>query len=386
MYGMTYEISPEYRNCWIELSKSALSNNIGAFRRLLTPAQQLLCVVKSNAYGHGMVPVAREALAAGASWLAVFSVEEGAMLREAGITAPVLVLGPSFGSQYLLAVKYQLQVTVASIDGIRNYTSTLTSERIPVHLKLETGTNRQGILYSELQEVSSLILSSGIPVEGAYTHYADIEDTTDHAFASGQRGQFEKSLDRLRALGVQVALPHTACTAAAILFPNTYFGMVRVGIGTYGLWPSKETNVSAQNLGRAHLALQPVMNWKTRIAQIKTVPRGEYVGYGRTFRATRDTRIAVLPVGYADGYRRAFSNAANTLVHGMRARVVGRVCMNLMMIDVTDIPDVATGDVVTLLGTDGDDAVTAEQLAACAGTINYEIVTCAAPNAPRRLV
>ena len=380
------ETALENQNCWIELSQSALRNNISIFKKLLAPNQKLMCVVKSNAYGHGMVPIASSALNHGADWLGVFSVEEGVTLRHAGIDAPILVLGPSAGAQYVLAQKHQLQVTIASRVGLQSYVDALSSANVPVHLKLETGTHRQGIMYDELDDISRRIKSSGIPVAGAYTHYADIEDTTEHEFAASQRAQFEISVSRLRALGIKIPLPHTACTAAAILFPNTYFEMVRVGIGTYGLWPSKETNVSAQTLGRAQLKLMPVMTWKTRIAQIKTVRSGDFVGYGRTFRATRDTRVAVLPVGYADGYARNFSNSANTLVRGMRARVVGRVCMNLTMIEVTDIPEVTEGDVVTLLGRDGDEVISAEQLAACAGTINYEIVTRAAPGAPRRLV
>ncbi|MBN2717558.1 MAG: alanine racemase [Deltaproteobacteria bacterium] len=377
---------PENGNCWIELSKRALDNNIAMFRKLLSPTQKLMCVVKSNAYGHGMVPIAKGVIGSGADWLGVFSVEEGVQLRLAGIEAPVLVLGPSFGIQVTLAAKYCLDITIASLTGLNEYLSALPRATVPVHLKLETGTHRQGIMYDEIDDIARRILDTQIPVVGAYTHYADIEDTTEHAFAAGQRAQFEISISRLKALGVPIAMPHTACTAAAILFPNTYFEMVRVGIGTYGLWPSKATNVSAQNLGRAPLQLMPVMNWKTRIAQIKTVKSGDFVGYGRTFRTTRDTRIAILPVGYADGYPRSFSNAANTLVRGMRARVVGRVCMNLTMIDVTDIPNATEGDAVTLLGADGDETVTAEQLAACAGTINYEIVTRAAPGAPRRLL
>ncbi|MBN2528386.1 MAG: alanine racemase [Deltaproteobacteria bacterium] len=376
----------EYQNCWVELSKSALYHNIATFRQQLSPNQRLLCVVKSNAYGHGLVPVAKEAVEAGANWLAVFNVEEGVLLGNAGIQVPILVLGPSYGTQLALASTHQLRITLASIDGIEAYLDNVTARDVPVHLKLETGTHRQGFMPDELKTAAQLLQRHRIPVEGAYSHYADIEDTTDHTFAAGQREKFERAIDTLVSLGVNVAIPHTACTAAAILFPNTYFQMVRVGIGTYGLWPSKETNVSAQTLGRPEIALKPVMNWKTRIAQIKTVPVGEFVGYGRTFRATRPTRIGILPVGYADGYRRAFSNTANTLVHGMRARVVGRVCMNLTMIDVTDIPDAKVGDVVTLLGTDGDEAVTAEALAACAGTINYEIVTCVAPYASRKWV
>jgi len=190
----------------------------------------------------------------------------------------------------------------------------------------------------------------------------------------------------LREQGVEIELPHAACSAATILFPSTYFRLVRVGIALFGLWPSRETLVSAQSLGRNALTLRPVMTLKTRIAQVKTLAPGEYVGYGRTFKTTRQTRIAVLPVGYADGYDRKLSNAANVIVHGIRAPVRGRVCMNLTMVDVTDVPAAAAGDEVVLLGTGGDETVSADDLARLAGTINYEIVTRLAPNAPRIVV
>lgn len=379
-------IFPAARNCWIELSTAALKNNLASFKQLLKKEQLLLCVVKANAYGHGILPVAQTALINGADWLGVFNVEEGVALRSAGINAPILVLGPSFGEQYIVAKDHHLRVTIASVEGLEEYISILENAKALVHLKLETGTNRQGIQYAELKKVSKMIHEHHIPIEGAYTHYADIEDTTDHTFATSQRTQFENSVKKLGGLGIKIKIPHTACTAATILFPNTYFQMVRMGIGTYGLWPSKETNVSAQNLGREKLQLTPVMTWKTKIAQIKTVSTGEYVGYGRTFRATRNTKVAILPVGYADGYSRKLSNTANTLVNGVRARVIGRVCMNLTMIDITDVPDVTVGNHVVLLGKDGDEEITAEQLATCADTINYEIVTRIAPTAPRHLV
>ncbi|MBN2340833.1 MAG: alanine racemase [Deltaproteobacteria bacterium] len=380
---MTHSTATTPRNCWIEISKSALHNNLVAFKQLLQPNQQLLCVVKANAYGHDAQMIAEAAMEFGADWLGVFQVEEGVLLRKAGLRAPILVLGPSFGEQFQIAAKYELQLTIPSLESINNYTSNLPSTNVPIHLKLETGTNRQGIRFEELEDVSKIILSNQLSVQGAYTHYADIEDTTDHDFATSQRLQFENSIEKLNSLGINIPFPHTACTAATILFPKTYFQLVRVGIGMYGLWPSKETNVSAHTLGRAQIELQPVMQWKTRITQIKQVPAGEFVGYGRTFRTTRKTTLAIVPVGYADGYSRRFSNAANTLVRGTRARVVGRVCMNLSMIDVTDVPGAQEGDVVTLLGTDGDETVSAEQLATLADTINYEIVTRAAPGAPR---
>ncbi len=342
-----------------------------------------MAVVKANAYGHGLVETAGIALEAGADWLGVFSVREGAALRGAGVEAPVLVLGPSSPADETAGVEADLRLTVASLE---------TAARVAhigrgnVHLKVETGTHRQGLRDHELLQAASLLTEGGVAIEGAYTHFADIEDTTDHAFAELQLKRFKEQMARLGEAGVRVPLPHTACSAATILFPDTYFEMVRVGISLYGLWPSRETLVSAKALGRNAMELRPVMTWKTRISQIKSVEPGAYVGYGRTFRATRVIRLAILPVGYADGYDRRLSGSSYVLVGGMRAPVLGRICMNLMMVDITDIPGAAVGDEVVLLGCRGHEMIAAEQLASLAGTINYEIVTRAAPGAPRIVV
>jgi alanine racemase len=345
-----------------------------------------MAVVKSNAYGHGMVEVARLALAAGADWLGVFSADEGLALRERGIEAPILVFGPTPEAAMETAILRDLRLTIASVAAAKALARCPSAAKARAHLKIETGTNRQGMLAGELGGAIRGLARAGVRIEGAYTHFADIEDTTEHAFAEKQKARFDEVLAQLAADGVEVELPHAACTAAAILFPETHHGLVRMGIGLYGLWPSKETRVSANALGRNRIDLRPVMTWKTRIAQIKAVTAGDFVGYGRTFRSTRSTLLAVLPIGYADGYDRSLSNSAFAIVRGVRAPVLGRVCMNMTMLDVSDVPNAAEGDEVVLLGAQGDERVTAEDLARLASTINYEIVTRAAPYAPRVVV
>jgi alanine racemase len=366
-------------NCWIEISRRAIEGNIAVFRSLVGQKRRLAAVVKANAYGHGMVPVARVALTAGADWLHVFSVAEGLTLRESGIDAPVLVLGPVSENDVKQAVAAGLRMTVASPKSA-DMVSALGAGGT-VHLKLETGTNRQGIRDTALPEVLDTLARGNVMVEGAYTHFADIEDTTDHTFAEGQLERFRHMVS-----AYNFTVPHTACSAAAILFPDTYFEMVRVGIALYGLWPSTETHVSARMLGRNALALSPVMSWKTRVAQVNEVSQGEFIGYGRTFRTTRPSRIAILPVGYADGYDRGLSNVGHVLIRGVRAPIRGRICMNLCMADVTDIPEASCGDEVVLLGRQGAEQITPETLAKLIGTINYEIVTRAAPFSPRLVV
>ena len=373
-------------NTWIEVSAGAVANNVAVFREMVGSDRALMAVVKSNAYGHGLHEVAGIALRSGADWLGVFWVEEGLALRKRGVDAPILVFGPVPEDTLDRAIAAGLRLTAASPKAATSIAARPAVRGARVHLKVETGTNRQGMLAGELPAAIRVLQGAGVVIEGVYTHFADIEDTTEHVFAEKQKARFGEVLDELRSIGVDVPMPHTACTAAAILFPETHHTLVRAGIGLYGLWPSKETNVSANALGRNRIGLRPAMTWKTRIAQIKCVVAGDYVGYGRTFRTTRSTLLAVLPVGYADGYDRGLSNAARTIVRGVRAPVVGRVCMNMTMIDVSDVPGAAEGDEVVLLGSQGDESVTAEDLARLAGTINYEIVTRAAPGAPRIVV
>lgn len=223
-------------------------------------------------------------------------------------------------------------------------------------------------------------------LEGVSTHFANIEDTLNHEYAERQLTLFSEVLEKIRGLGIDPPVVHTACSAASILFPKTHFTMLRTGIGLYGLWPSKETYLSAQMGSLRIPELKPVLTWKAKIVQIKTLPAGNFVGYGCTYKTTRRTKLAVLPVGYADGYDRAFGNRAHVLVHRKRAPVIGRVCMNHCMIDVTDIPKTALEDEVVLLGKSEDESITAEKLAEWAGTINYEVVSRISPLLERRVV
>lgn len=371
---------------WLEIDAGALADNLGQFKSLLGPATRLMAVVKGEAYGHGMLPAARVALRAGANWLGVFNLCEALELRRAGVAAPMLVMGYVPLADLSQAVEIDVSITVSSEETLRALAEAAHVEGRParVHLKLETGTHRLGFDAEGLRRALEIMRGSQwLKLEGAHTHFANIEDTTEHDYAREQLSRFQQMLALVGEAGFQVPVPHTACTAAAVLFPETYFGLARVGIGFYGMWPSKETYLSALQSGRGPLRLRPALTWKTRVAQVKTVARGAYVGYGCTFRCTRETRLAILPVGYANGFDRRLSNTAHVLVRGQRAPLRGRVCMNLCMADVSDIPDVALEDEVVLLGRQGEECITPEQMAAWAGTINYEIVTRADPYAER---
>ncbi|HET8725196.1 MAG TPA: alanine racemase [Anaeromyxobacteraceae bacterium] len=371
---------------WLEIDVGALAANVRAFQGRLGGAR-FAAVVKSEAYGHGVALVAPAALKAGATWLAVWGANEGLPLRRlVGPGVPILCLGHTPPADFEEAVRADLRLTVydpAAIPALSR--AARAAGRVArVHLKLETGTHRQGLEPGDAAALARAAASAeGVELEGVSTHFADIEDTTDHGYAESQLAAFTQGVEDVVAAGARPSVRHTACSAAAILFPRTHFDMARVGIGLYGLWPSRETLVSARERGLSGFALSPVMSWKALVAQVKDVPQGGYVGYGRTWRAPRRTRIAVIPVGYFEGYSRALSSRAHVLLRGRRAPVLGRICMNMFMVDVTDVPGAAAGDVVTLLGRDGDEAVTAEALAGWAGTIHYEITTRVNPQLPR---
>ena len=373
---------------WIEISRAALTHNIQTFRGLLGPERRLMVVVKANAYGHGLLEVAPLALAAGANWLAVFSIDEAFALRRAEIDAPILVFGPTPADALEAAAEEGIRITIANPNALETLLSADT-QPLRVHLKLETGTHRQGFAADDLAALEELNRAAGagrVIIEGAYTHFADIEDTTDHSFAREQLDTFRSRIDELAARDIAPPVLHTACSAAALLFENTYFDMARVGISAYGMWPSRETLVSVKQSGREPVNLRPVMSWKTRIAEIKTAPVGATVGYGRTFKATRPTRLAILPVGYANGYDRHLSGRAFVLIRGQRAALCGRVMMNMIVADVTDVAGAEVGDEVVLLGRQGDEEVSAETMAGWLDTINYEVVTRAEPGGARRVV
>ncbi len=361
----------------LEVDVVALRHNIGLFRRLLPETTRLLAVVKADGYGHGLSTAAAAFLDGGADLLGVHSLDEGLRLREGGVTAPILVLGPLLGEELLAAAAADLEVTIASPAAAAAAAAVASGLERPLrcHLKVETGVNRQGILEQELAPVlADLTGSDRLRIVALSSHFADIEDTTDHTFARAQAERFAAWRARLRDHGLDLPA-HMSCSAAAILWPEAHHDIARVGIAAYGVWPSRETLVSARAAGRLELSLRPAMTWRCRIAQVRTVPAGETVGYGRTWKAPADSRIAVLPVGYSDGYPRALSNRAHVLVRGRRAPVRGRVCMNLTLVDVTHIPGVEPGDDAVLLGRQDDEVITPEMLAGWLGTIPYEVLT-----------
>jgi alanine racemase len=373
----------------IEVSRGALAHNIALFRRLLSPGTALMAVVKANAYGHGLQQVAGVCVSSGVEMLGVHTADEVIALRRQGVSLPIMVMGYLAPKQVAEVVDPGVHVLLSSyqvLEALGAHGRRLGISP-PVHVKVDTGTHRQGVNPGDVAALAAAARDAGLTVAGIATHFANIEDTTDHSYAYLQLERFREAVTAVQERVGRVRWVHAACSAAALLFREADFGMVRVGISLYGHWPSKETYLSwLLEHGRDGVKLEPALAWRVLVGQVKDVEAGAPVGYGLTYRPTRASRIAVLPVGYAEGYPRALSNRARVLVHGRAAPVIGRVCMNVVMVDVTDVPDVRDGDVVTLIGSDGAERVTAEELAENAGTINYEILARLSPSLPRCVV
>lgn len=341
-------------------------------------------VVKSNAYGHGMELVATLLEDLGLTWFGVNGLDEGLDLRRhLGATSRILVLGYTDPARFGEALDAELDLTVSNVDEIRRLDAEAAARdtRARLHVKVECGTHRRGLPAEALPELIGVHRDvAAVDWVGVSTHFANIEDTLNHAYAEEQLARFTSTVDTLADNDVRFERRHVACSAASLLFPKTHFDMLRVGISLYGLWPSRETRVSAQG---TPAALTPALAWRARLAEAKPVAAGAYIGYGCTYRTSAPSVIGVVPVGYYEGYARALSNVAHVLVGGRRAPVRGRVCMNMFMVDLTHVPDAAVGDVVTLIGSDGDERVSADDLAAWSGTIHYEIVSRIHPDLPR---
>jgi alanine racemase len=372
---------------WVEINKKALKNNIAQFKKLIEKTS-LMAVVKSNAYGHGLVETAKILKGAGPAFgevnFGVDSIDEAIRLKKAGINSPILILGYTLNSRLKDVIKYGFRQVVYNKETVAILGK--LNKKVKIHLKIETGTFRQGTEKNEILDFIKLIKRfPKIEIEGIYTHFANIEDTTNHDYADRQLNRFKEVIDLLGKNNINIQLKHTACTAATILFPETYFNLVRTGIGIYGLWPSKETFVSAKNEHK-NLMLEPVLSWKTKIAQIKNIKSGTEIGYGLTEKVFKNSKIAIIPIGYFDGYDRKLSGIGNVLIRGRRCKVLGRICMNMTIVDVSHVSGAKVEDEVILIGRQAKEQITAEELAQKVGSINYEIVTRINPLIPRIIV
>lgn len=360
------------RPCWAEIDLDALAHNVRLLAARAAPAR-LMAVVKANAYGHGAVACGRAALEAGASALAVVCVDEGEELRRAGIAAPIAVLGHTPASDVERVVALGLEPAAGDAPFVEALSRAAAARgaTVPIHLELETGLNRHGLLPDALVALAERARTlPGVRVEGLFTHFAAAEE--------GDQRFTRRQFDILRATAARVPwIPTRHCSASAstLLDPEMGLDLVRPGLSMYGYRPAPWCGTGDD--------LRPVMSLRARVTRVLEIGPGETVGYGRTWAAARRSRIALAMCGYGDGYRRAFGNRAHVLIHGRRAPVVGRVAMDMCMVDVTAVPDVAPGDVVTLLGRDGAEKVDADELASLVDTISWEIVTAITGRVPR---
>ncbi|HOD40630.1 MAG TPA: alanine racemase [Candidatus Wallbacteria bacterium] len=374
------------KTCWVEISRKALTANIDSMRARLAPKVKIMAVVKANAYGHGLLEVARIAAEHGVDFFGVNNLDEAVRLRNIKIKTPILALGYTPLANLKDAVNHDISIVAYNAETINRLQEIAAKykKNARAHIKIETGLNRQGVSPQDLPDFIKLVKSKkNIEIEGISTHYANIEDTTEHSYARRQLENFQQAYELFQASQVAVKYRHTACTAAAILFDNVHFEMIRLGIGLYGLWPSKETKISAYERKIGDFNLAPVMKWKSIVAQVKSVEANSYIGYGCSDFVTQNSRIAIIPAGYYDGYDRKLSNSGYVIIRGRRAPVLGRICMNMFIVDVTNIEGVRPEDEVILLGATEDDAISAETLASKIGTINYEVVTRINESLPR---
>ena len=368
---------PDAAVTWAEIDLDAIAHNVRAFRAHVGPPVEVIAVVKANAYGHGAAQVARAALEAGASRLAVHRVGEGVQLRRAGITAPILVMGPAPPAAAGAIVRHALTASPMSADvaGAIAREASAAGTVAPVHVKVDTGMGRYGLLPDEVPGfVRDLHALEGIRVEGIFTHLATA-DASDRTAVRAQLASFTRVVEALDRAGLPIGLRHAANSAAAMTLREAHFDAVRPGIGLYGLHPSSEWP--------SPLDIRPALTLKSRIGRVRELPAGAGISYGRTFVTTRPTRVGLVPVGYGDGFHRALSNRGSVLVAGRRAPILGRVCMDQFVVDVSGIPHVSCGDEVVLIGAQGEGRLTAEEVARMAGTINYEVTTALLPRVVR---
>jgi alanine racemase len=365
------------RPTWVQVDLEAIASNVRQIKEIVGPEVKILAVLKADAYGHGAITVARTAINNGVSYCGVASVSESLRLRAGGISVPTLVLGYTPTWLVRKAILHDITLTIYDADMARAISRAAGNLRRTacVHIKVDTGMGRLGLLPEQVvpfvQEIRDL---PDLDLAGIFTHFS-VADGADLEYTRWQLDRFREVLDNLAGIGVTFRTVHCANSAAILRLPETHFNTVRLGLAMYGLQPSSHVLLPA--------GFRPALTWKTTIAQVKILPPGSYVSYGNTYRTEQEEAIAVIPVGYADGFRRAPTRWREVLVRGQRAPIVGQVCMDQTMIDVSHIPNVRVGDEVVLIGRQGEDEITAEEVADWLGTINYEAISEILARVPR---
>lgn len=371
------------KRTWREISLSNLEHNYKTLRAMLPAGCRFLGIVKANAYGNGAVRVARKLEELGCDYLAVACVDEAADLRSAGITMPILILGSTPADYAGELLDLNLTQTVVDLETAQALSDAAVKagKKMKVHVKLDTGMSRLGLLCDEehmdvsADQVAQLCALPGLEHEGVFTHFSDSDGSEEYTML--QLTRFLETLKRLEEKGITFPIRHCANSGAVLNYPCTHLDMVRPGLSLYGHYPDPSCE------GLDGPGLLPVMELKSRVSAVRNLPAGTVVSYGRTFTLKRESCLAVLPVGYADGLHRLCSNQMEVLIHGKRVPIVGRICMDMCMADVTDIPGVQVDDVATVYGQDGDDSLPIEEAARTAGTIQYELLCAISERVPR---
>lgn len=362
-----------YRPTWAEINLDNLEHNFSEIKKLVAPPVKIMVIVKADAYGHGLIPVAKRLVVCGADYLGVASIDEGIKLRQADVKLPILVLGLVLKNDVAPLFRYNLATTVSSLELARALSrkAAFLGKAVTVHIKVDTGMGRIGVLHKEaLALVEKIHNLKFVNLEGIFTHFALAD--TDKDFTEQQIGLFDGLLAKLRKSGIFIPLAHAANSAGIISHKKSHFNMVRPGLAIYGLYPNPNLSIK----------LKPVLGLKTKAVYVKRVPAGYGISYGRTYVTKKASTIVTLPIGYGDGYPRDLSNRGPVLIAGKSFKISGRVCMDQLMVDVQDTP-VKIGDEAVLIGSQGKNKISVEQLAGLAGTIPYEIVCGLGSRIPR---
>jgi alanine racemase len=357
---------------WIDLDRTALAHNVLTFRCLLPPDCRLMAVCKSNAYGHGLYDLAPALQEIGVDWFGVDSIVEAATLREKGIRKPILVLGYTLPSRFAEAARHTVSLTVSNLENLTALAAMRNTRRLKVHLKFDTGMHRQGFLPSQWEAALGVVRKLGrrVEVEGIYTHFAAAKDPGRREYTEQQIGEFERAVARLREAGLS-PIRHANATAGVLNYSQAAYDLARVGVGLMGYWPSSET----KRAWDTRIVLKSVLSWRTIISEVKTLRKGMGIGYDLTETLKKRSPIGVCPIGYWHGFPRSLSRVGEVLVRGRRAKVLGTVSMDMIIIDLSQVDGARVGDVVTVIGRDGSEEITAYEVAGRAGVSHYELLT-----------
>lgn len=354
---------------WIEIKEKNIENNYKEFRKLIGPKCLLMAVVKSNAYGHNLLDFSLIVEKLQVDWLGVDSIIEAETLRKLGVKKPMLVLGYTVKYKIKEAIENNVSITVADFPTLKEIKKEKSNKKLNIHIKVDTGMHRQGFYLKELPRVIKEVKKLPVNIEGIYTHFAAPKNPAFPKETEDQIKEFKEAIKLFSEFnGI---IKHASSTSGTIVFPNGRFDMVRIGIGMYGIWPSAEVKAAFDR----KINLKPVLSWKSILGELKNIPKGGRIGYDFTETLTRNSKVAVIPIGYWHGFPRALSSIGEVIIRGKKAKVLGRVSMDMISVDVTDIKEARIGDEVTLIGKEKSAEITADEIARLTGTSAYEIVT-----------